>query len=146
MRNPVSNVASRFAVALDTEDYETVAELLSIDCEYVARSGVLIGPVAIVASYREAGAWAKASISSVTYESSVRVVDEKFAVVTFVDHFEDSGLRHSYRCEQSLSIRADGKICRIVHLEIPGQREAADSFLRQIGVSHNSGLTHAQDG
>jgi hypothetical protein len=135
MQDTVSSVATRFAVALDTENYEALAELLASDCEYVARSGAFVGPEAIVASYRDAGTWAKASISSVAYESSVRVASEDFAIVTFVDHLQDSGLRHSYSCEQSLSIRADGKIRRIVHLEIPDQREAADSFLRQIGVS-----------
>jgi hypothetical protein len=135
MQKSILSVATRFAFALDTEDYEALAELLSHDCEYLAKSDACVGPKAIIASYREAGAWAKARFNSVIYESSVRVLHEGFAVVTLVDHLEDSDLRHSYSCEQSLSIRGDGKIRRIVHLEIPGQREAVDSFLRRIGVS-----------
>ena len=94
MRKSISSIATRFAVALDAEDYATLGELLSIDCEYVARTDAFVGPEAIIASYREAGAWAKASIDSVTYESSVRVVNEDSAIVIFVDHFQDSGLRH----------------------------------------------------
>ena len=43
MRNAVSTVASRFAAALDTEDYATLATLLSPDCEYVARRGAFVG-------------------------------------------------------------------------------------------------------
>jgi hypothetical protein len=147
MRNAaVSTVAPRFAAALDAEDYETVATLLSPDCEYVARRGALVSPDAIVASYREAGKWAKANIASVTYESSVRAVNESSAVIVFVDHLEDSGLRHSYRCEQSIEIRADGRIARIVHIEMPGEREAADAFLRRIGVSRDTAPTRERDG
>ncbi len=146
MRNAAHTVASRFAAALDAENYETVAMLLSPDCEYAARGGALVGPDAIVASYREAGKWVKANIASVTYESSVRAVNESSAVITFVDHLEDSGLRHSYRCEQSIEIRADGKIIRIAHVEMPGEREAADAFLRRIGVSRDPGLARERDG
>ena len=146
MRNSAPTVATRFAVALDTEDYDALAELLSSDCEYVARSGAFVGPDAIVASYREAGMWAKANIASVTYESTVRIVNEASAVVTFVDHLEDSGLRHSYRCEQSIEIRADGKVSRIVHIEIPGEREAVDAYLRQFGISPHSGTNHQTEG
>lgn len=135
MPSPLLAAATQFAAALDAEDYGALQGLLSVDCEYVASSGVLVGPEAIIASYRKASAWAKANIDSVTYASSVRVADGDLAIVTFVDLLEGSGLRHSYSCEQSVAIGADGEIRRIVHLEIPGQRDAVDSFLRQIGVA-----------
>jgi hypothetical protein len=145
MRYSVSSVATSFAFALDTDNYEALADLLSADCEYVAKSAVFHGSAAIIASYRDASTWAKARIHSVTYESSVRVVNDENALVTFIDHLEDSGSTHSYCCEQSLTIGPDGKICRIVHLEIPGQREAVDSFLLQIGVLRNSETANGQD-
>jgi hypothetical protein len=145
MRYSVSRVASSFAFALDTDDYEALADLLSADCEYIARSGVFHGPVAIIASYRDASTWAKARIDSVIYASSVRVENDNNALVTFIDHLEDSGLRHSYCCEQSLAMDPNGRVCRIVHREIPGQREAVDSFLLQIGVLQNSEPANEQD-
>jgi SnoaL-like domain len=53
MQKSVLSVATWFAVALDTEDYEALAELLSPDCEYHAKSSACVGPEAIIASYRE---------------------------------------------------------------------------------------------
>ena len=145
MRYSISSVATSFAVALDTDNYEALADLLSADCEYVAKGGVFRGPATIIASYRNASKWAKSRIDSVTYESSVRVESDENALVTFIDYLEDSGSKHSYCCEQSLAIGSDGKIRRIVHREIPGQREAVDSFLLQIGVLRDSESTNGQD-
>jgi hypothetical protein len=145
MRYSVSSVATSFAFALDTDNYEALADLLSADCEYVAKSAVIHGSAAIIASYRDASAWAKARIDSVTYESSVRVENEENALVTFIDHLEHTGFGHSYCCEQSIAIDPAGKICRIVHLEIPGQREAVDSFLLQIGVLRDSESANGKD-
>ena len=145
MRYSISSVATSFAFALDPDNYEALADLLSADCEYVAKSAVFHGSAAIIASYRDASTWAKARIDSVTYESSVRVENNENALVTFVDHLEHSGSRHSYCCGQSIVMGPDGKICRIVHIEIPGQREAVDSFLLQIGVLRNSESSNGQD-
>jgi len=145
MRYSISSVATSFAFALDSDNYEALADLLSADCEYVAKSAVFHGSAAIIASYRDASTWAKARIDSVTYESSVRVENNENALVTFVDHLEHSGSRHSYCCGQSIVMGPDGKICRIVHIEIPGQREAVDSFLLQIGVLRDSASSNGQD-
>jgi hypothetical protein len=134
MTNAALNLGSRFAAALDGEDYDTAARLIAPDGEYVTSKGTLVGPGPIVASYREAGDWARANIDVIAYESSVRVDQEGLVVVTFVDHLEHAGLKHTYSCEQVLSIDPEGRIQRIVHREIVGEGEACDEFFRRIGV------------
>jgi len=125
--------AQKFAVALDTHDYTALAGLLARECEYVATGGTFIGPERIIAAYRNVAGWMKASFDKVSYRSSVRL-GAKGAVVTFVDDVERSGLPHVYTCEQELSFDAEGRIRRIVNVELPGEREAADAFLHKVGV------------
>jgi Domain of unknown function (DUF4440) len=127
--------AQRFATALDEENYAPLAELLAADCEYVTSQTTLVGREAIVLSYKDAGTWAKANIQSVRYQSSVRDGDDNQAVITFIDHFAHKGREHTYRCEQVIQVNAEGSVRRIVHRELPGEREAADAFLRAGEVS-----------
>lgn len=124
----------KFAVALDAEDYSAVAGLLAPDCEYVATRATFIGPEEIIGSYRKVAAWMKASVDKVSYRHSVRPGAEGKAIVTFVDDVTRSRLRHVYSCEQELSFDAEGRIRRIVHVDLPGERDAADPFLRKVGV------------
>ncbi len=139
MPDPNISVASRFAAALDVEDYDALHALLSEDCEYVTRHGAtLVGVAPIVESYSRAAAWVRENIETVAYESFVRLTNGRTAIVTFVDHLEHAGVRHTYSCEQELQFKADGRICRITHREIRGEREAADVFLLQIGVTRAS--------
>ncbi len=127
-------VAARFAAALDQENYAGLAALLAADCQYLNRKETF-GPEAIITSYRNASSWAKSAVQKVTYESRIRIDADDVAVVTFVDHFQHDGLTHTYTCEQAVSVNAAGRVCRIVHRELPGQREAADSFLRSVGAA-----------
>ena len=126
--------AARFAAALDEEDYVALSELLADECQYLTRKGTVVGQRAVITSYRDAGTWATSAIQRVTYESRIRIDADDIAVVTFIDHFEHGGLTHTYTCEQAVSVDANGRVCQIVHHELPGQREAADSFLRRVGV------------
>jgi hypothetical protein len=136
MNNVTITTAQRFAAALDNEDYGAAHELLEAKCEYLSPTGALVGPSAILDSYREAAIWAKSNIASVRYTSEVRWQDGD-AVVTFYDHLEHAGAKHTYACEQRLSVNGEGRITRIVHRELPGERESADTFLRGIGLSRH---------
>jgi len=128
-------VAERFAAALDREDYAAAAACLAPDCEYVIRGRVLRGPEAVLASYREAGEWGAGKLDEVRYESSVRAGPGGGATVTFVDHLEHRGARHTHRCEQRLEFAADGRIRRIEHVDLPGEREALEGFFSRVGIA-----------
>ena len=129
-------VARQFACALDRDDFDLVARLLSNDCVYAARSGAIVGVASILASYREASAWAKDHLDSVRYESSVHPEPIGGLVsVSFFDHVCRIGTSHTYQCAQRLSVNQSGEIVRIEHVELPGQREALFSFLSSVGLS-----------
>lgn len=132
MADPLTT-AERFASALDREDYAAAEACLAPDCEYHIRGMVHAGPAAILASYRAAGEGAAARFDSVRYESSVRPAPDGGAVIGFVDHLERRGERHTHRCEQRLSFDASGRIRRIEHVDLPGEREALAAFLAGAG-------------
>ena len=73
-------------------------------------------------------------MESVAYESRVRLESRGKAVVTFIDRLHHARIEHMYSCEQALELTADGTICRITHLELPGERAALSAFLQQVGV------------
>jgi hypothetical protein len=127
-------VAERFARALDREDYDAAALYLAPDCEYSIRGRVHRGSQAVLASYREAGEWGAANLDGVRFESSVRAAGDGGAIVTFVDHIEHRGQRHTHRCEQRLEFDTAGLVRRIEHVDLPGEREALEGFLRSAGV------------
>jgi len=95
-------------------------------------------PHAIIASYRDAGSWVKSCIQNVEYESIVRIESDGEATVTFFDHLEHNGLKHTYACEQVVNVDPQGRVYRIIHRELPGQRESAELFLRGLGISRNA--------
>ncbi|QDU58730.1 SnoaL-like domain protein [Aeoliella mucimassa] len=128
MKNAIE-IAERFAQALDSEDYESAQELLSEACEYSCRGQSHVGPTAIIASYKGNGDTADSKFDSVDYESSVSDMPDGTALITFVDHFALKGKSHTFRCEQVLEVDNNGQITRIVHRDLPGQREALTEFM-----------------
>jgi hypothetical protein len=126
------DVAQRFASALDAEDYEAVRQLLAPSCVYHARSGVLIGSDALLASYRSAAASARL-LESVEYASTVLDAGPSGAVVEFSDHLLHLGRSHTYRCRQAIRVNAAGLIETIQHEELAGERERLEAFLTSVG-------------
>lgn len=124
---PVVDLVTRFARALDGEDYPTVRRLLHDDCEYVCRGETHRGPEAIVESYRSNGDAGRSEFESIVYESTVRGVDERTAVVRFVDHLERAGERFTFESEQVVDAEGD-RIVRIEHVDLPGRCEALEAF------------------
>jgi hypothetical protein len=128
-------VVSRFAKALDAEDYDAARLLLASACAYETASGTLAGPDAILQSYREAGAAARRKLDAVEFSSSVAAVTPSEAVITFTDRIVCRGEGHEYRCAQRAWVTAQGLIDRIRHEELPGQREALQAFFARHGVT-----------
>jgi len=130
-------VAKMFAQALDHDDFQSAGELISPDCVYHARNGLLVGRAAICASYSEASAWAKANFDLVEYESLVHPPVGQEVVITFIDHITREGKHHAYSCRQSVQVTHLGTINRIHHQELPGQREAVLAFMRLFGIQRS---------
>lgn len=134
-----------FASALDRSDFAAAGTLLAPDAIYFARLGALRGPEAIVQSYVGADAWAKHHLGSIGYESSVVAMTGSDFEITFVDHIAHAGESHTYRCSQRIHVSASGLVSRIEHRELPGQREALQAFLRQVGVDVAAAARESDD-
>ena len=131
MKNAV--VAERFAKSLDEEDYDVTAECLAEECRYYIAGDEHQGREAVIASYKKAGDWASKTLDAIGYESRVRSDDGRL-VVEFVDHLEHAGQKLTHRCEQHLEFDAEGRICKITHVDLPGEKAAVDLFLKSVGL------------
>lgn len=128
-------VVEKFAVALDHEDYPSAEQLLAPDCQYEIKGDRLSGPAAIIASYKGNGDDAAKRFDRIEYGSAVRHMDENQYVITFSDDIEHAGKRCFYRCEQYFTVSKQGLIEAIRHQEIPGEREALNQFLEEVGLA-----------
>ena len=106
---PLSNIeiATRFAAALDAESYDDARLLLADDCVYESPGGTLIGPEAIIASYRNNGEQAASRFDEVKFCSQVERFEDEFAV-TYFDGLRVGDRRHEFRCRQWLRGNAEG--------------------------------------
>ena len=130
-----AQIAAAFASALDADDFSAAGRLVVEHCVYDTGNGLLEGRAAVLRSYAEASAWARSKLDDVRYESEVERVDGAIATVRFTDYLVMAGGRfHRHRCRQELRIGPQGKIVRIVHREIPGEREALQTFFEQCGI------------
>lgn len=129
--------ARRFAQALDRNDFESARAFLAVDCVYQGRTETLSGREAILQSYRAASQWGAENLSQVSFSSEVRPEPDGRFVIRYTDHIEQAGKSHTYQCEQVLSFKGNDEIVRIVHVELPGRREALLQFFTEVGVSDN---------
>jgi hypothetical protein len=125
--------ASRFTAALDADDFEGIRPLLAGGCVYDTSKETLIGPDAVIASYRKNGESARERFAEIEYESAVVEAGPSRATVEFTDHLTARGERHTYRCRQRLRFDATGRIVAIAHEELPGERARLEEFLLRIG-------------
>lgn len=131
--------ARALAQALDVEDYQSAATLLSQDCRYNTGLEVLRGPEAIIHSYREAGEWGRANLDQVGYRSEVRTGSDGRFVVTYFDDIRHASREHTYSCEQLIRLDNSGKVVEIEHRELLGEREALNQFFKAVNVKPRGG-------
>lgn len=127
------------AQALDREDFASARAVLALDCIYQTRTHILTGREAILQSYRDASQWGKEHLGQVSFSSSVRSEPDGRWIIRYVDRIEHAGARHTYQCEQVLTFATSGEVIRIVHVELPGQREALMQFFAEVGVVDDRG-------
>lgn len=123
-----------FARRLDADDFDAVKPLLAPDCQYDTKNGILIGPEAIVESYRSNSQGAQATLDSIEYESEVVESGEKSATVLFTDRLTHRGFSHIYRSLQHLTFGPDMTMVRIESEELPGERERLNAFFQRCGI------------
>ena len=132
-------LATRFARALDEQDYPAAASSLAGNCIYDTPEKTHRGICEIIGSYWEQGDWASRHLDSVGYQSAVRDGSDGEVIVEFIDHIRHAGASHTYRCEQQLTFDNHGRISKITHIELPGERERLREFFRNVGLQSPPG-------
>ena len=128
-------VATLFAMALDSDDFDSAEALLAPDCVYEFRGTRLCGAATVMKPYRDNGARARTLFDEVRYESRVLSADERGAVLEFVDHLRKGSATCVHRCHQLLSVGSDGGILRVEHVDLPGERESLLAFCTLHGIA-----------
>lgn len=137
MKASVSELALRFARALDLDEYDVVRALLAPDCHYETRNGPIFEADVVVDSYRSASKTAHSLFDTVEYESALLSAKMDSAEISFADRLTKDGKEHVYRSRQRLYFNSGGLVRRIVHEELPGEREQLLEFCAGCGVSLN---------
>jgi len=122
------DVVTRFAQALDHEDYADALALLDAGCVYTINGETHLGPEAIIASYKGNGDSAVKNFDSITYGSAVAPGSGGWIVITFSDHITRAGTTLDHYCEQWARVGSDNTITRIEHHDLPGQAERLAAF------------------
>ncbi len=132
--DPLS-IARRFASALDRCDFAEAIGCLAPGCRYDIGHGELIGPDAIIASYRESAEWGSRVLDETIYESEVIANADGSFTVLYIDRITHHGETIEYRSRQHLWFDDAGRIVHILHEELPGEREALDAFFARHGIT-----------
>ena len=131
----VRQVVEGLARALDADDFAAARTFLASECIYETGSETHHGPEAILASYAAASAWARRVFDEVRYESVVEPAVGTAATVNFMDYLLKAGARwHRHRCRQEFTVGPGGRVVRIVHHEIAGERDAVEAYFRECGI------------
>jgi hypothetical protein len=128
------SIARRFASALDRCDFDEAAQYVAPDGHYHLGEQELVGPDAIIASYRESAEWGRHVLDAVAYESDVTSNADGSFTVLYTDRITYHGDAHEYRSRQHLRFSDAGQVIRIVHEELPGERAALNAFFARHGV------------
>ena len=127
-------IARTWALALDADDFAGAAALMSPGCTYVLRKQTLRGVTDILASYRTSTESAHAAFDEVTYDSNVQDVSDLSATIRYTDCLRKGAHRLEHVCEQKVYIDAEGRIVRIVHVDLDGEADRLRAFLDLTGV------------
>lgn len=136
----VRAVARAFADALDRNDFERAATWMSPDCRYdvsasaLAAGDTIVGPEAILDSYRQSDQRARQVFDAVEYTSTVEAVHGSTAVVRFDDVLRKGGQEHHHHCRQHVTVGESHLIESIVQEDIPSEVTAVQAFKKRVGI------------
>lgn len=127
------DVAQRLASALDRCAFDEARTLLAEDCAYERdATSTLTGVDAIIDSYRASHEKALSMLDAIEYLSEVVSGPEPDSLeIHYCDRIRVGTQTHEYRCRQRIWCR-DARVVRIVHVELPGERERLDAFLHMV--------------
>jgi hypothetical protein len=128
------NTAEKFAKCLDRNDFEGAREFLDEGCQYHDAEGTREGADEILKMYEANYKKGAAVLDEIRFESKVEETSPQTACVHYFDYIRKGELQHRYKCDQALELK-DGKIVRITHLELPGEKELLKEFYTRVGIN-----------
>lgn len=131
-----AEVVEQLAESLDQDDFEAAGSVMAERVEYSVGNEVLVGPNAVVDSYRTASGMAHRLFDRVEYGHTVWATDDPNTFrISYSDTLTVSGETLTHMAEQRVTVDPDKGVIRIVNVELPGEREKVDGFLQRHGLT-----------
>lgn len=128
-------IVERLALALDNDDYDTAHSTLADDVQYDVKGMTLVGPEAVVDSYRAASLQAHELFDAVGYDHEISSEADGEFVIEYTDILTIGEETLVHHARQNLSVDPNLGVTRIVNVEIPGEADNVDRFLARHGKS-----------
>lgn len=126
----ILETAEALAKALDKDDFETAKSLMGPGVVYQIGDDRLVGPEAVVDSYRRASGMAHALFDTVDYDHVIQgVIEQNTVRIRYSDLLGVGEDQHSHIAVQDITIDPTLGIVEIVDRPVPGEREKLDGFL-----------------
>ena len=133
--NTVREVARQFARAIDVEDYKAAGKLLAGAAIYAYRGMRLVGRDKILDSFAQSEEWTRRTFEEVHHDSTIQPVSETMVRVRYIDDVVQADSRLRYQSEQLLEVDPErGLITHITHVDLPGETQKLDLFMKQCGL------------
>lgn len=131
------NIAKKFGEYLDQDDFENFKKILSKNCIYHIAEQVLEGRKSVSSLYEKNMKEGKAKFDKLVWGKSetVKINEHQFEVY-FSDFLMHKGIEHHYKCKQRISINQNKLVEKILHIELPGEKESLTMFYEKVGLNN----------
>lgn len=127
--------AIQFGKYLDEDEFELAKTLVASTCQYEINGQILIGKDKIIDLYKTNMEAGKQKFDELIWgKSDVNTLSEMEYEIYFSDFLKHNGIEHNYKCKQKITINTNGLIEKIVHIELPGEKEKFLDFLKTVGL------------
>jgi len=128
-------IAIKFGEYLDQDDFENFKSLLAENCIYEIAEQVLKTKNSIAGLYEKNMKEGKVKFDELVWgKNEIKQVTEDQFDVYFSDYLKHKGIEHNYKCKQRITINSENMVEKIVHIELPREKESLQKFYQQVGL------------
>jgi hypothetical protein len=136
--NKAIEQARLFAKAVQREDWDEAARLLTPDCSYFQVARDVRGQRAIIECLQRDRKWGADQLDSVEQERSAGPGPDGRALITCLYHIRHKGCCLTIRSEYVIELDESGFIGRIEQIELASQANALFRFYAKVGIIDKS--------
>ena len=135
MEGKKEQTAIKFGTLLDQDDFSNFKLLLKPNCIYEIGDQIYNNRAAIAGLYEKNMKEGKVKFDELVWgKSEIKQVSENEYDVYFSDFLKHQGIEHNYKCKQRITINENHLVEKIVHMELPGEREKLLAFYEKVGL------------